>query len=110
MGEFGPTLHANEECVVPEGQVKVVGHGRHLLSPHLDVEVTADGTTETQQWHDEDVVAIGKGAYIVNFIHFDDFVNGVPVAHLVLAGEIDDPEFRRAEARAAEAGMSGFIP
>ena len=110
MGEFGPTLSANEECVLPDGRVKVVGHGERLLVRHLDVEVTVDGSTETEQWHDEDVVEVGRGAYIVNFIRFDEFIEGVPVAHLVRAGDLDDPAFRRAEVRAAEAGITGFLP
>ena len=50
MGEFGPTLSANEECVLPD------------------------------------------------------------VAYLVRAGDLDDPAFRRAEVRAAEAGITGFLP
>lgn len=110
MGEFGPTLTANEACTLPEGSVKVVGHGGHVLSRHLEVEVTAAGETETQQWHDEDVVGVGQGVYIVNFIHFDDFTTGVPVAHLVLAGEQDDPEFQKAELRSNEVEVTGFVP
>lgn len=86
MGEFGPTLIAGEVCELDEGTVKVVGHGSHLLTPHLDVEVTVGGETELVRWENEDTIEVGTYAYIVHFKRFQKFAPGLPVANLVSLG------------------------
>ena len=115
MGEFGPTLIADVPCPLEEGVVKVIGRGEHLLTPHLDVEVTVDGLTETEHWHNKDTVQIGSYLYLVHFSHSEKFTPGLEVGNLVTLGTENDPEFRKAEAAAAaaedrSAEVGGIIP
>jgi len=115
MTDFGPTLIAGEPCELEEGSVTVVGHGAHLLTPHLDVEITVDGAVEVAQWQNGDAVEVGRILYLVHFKRFEKFAPGLPVANLVTVGSEDDPEVRRAEAAAAGSEDStalagGIIP
>ena len=115
MGEFGPALIAGVPFELEEGTVTVIGHGNHLLTSHLDVEVTADGETETLRWHNGDLVEVGTYVYLVRFKRFEKYQAGLEVAHLVTLGTETDPEFKRAEAAAAAAEDSaaeagGLVP